>query len=222
MPTAAANLTARVRAKPENSGSSSAARISRTRSARKLKHSTPSPSCMPAVVADHRRQDELVGLLRARRRRRSPPAASAKRGALGLDHRVVGLRHALPALVAVHRVVAAAARSRPARDVGSAAAKRCEIVAGRLRRRVAAVGEGVHHDRHAGVGEDLGQRRRHGPGANARRRARPGPSGGRCRRSVFSVVDQAGAAPAPARSRRRRWRRRCAAGPASPRGRRRC
>ena len=47
MPIAAAILTVRARAKPENFGSSSASRISRTRSARKLKHSTPSPSRMP-------------------------------------------------------------------------------------------------------------------------------------------------------------------------------
>ena len=47
MPTAAAKRTTRWRAKPEKSGSSMAPRISRTRSARKLKHSTPSPSFMP-------------------------------------------------------------------------------------------------------------------------------------------------------------------------------
>ena len=48
MPTAAAKRTARLRGKPANDGSSIAPRISRTRSARKLKHSTPSPSLMPA------------------------------------------------------------------------------------------------------------------------------------------------------------------------------
>ena len=47
MPAAAAMRTTRRRAKPEKSGSSSAERISRTRSARKLKHSTASPSRMP-------------------------------------------------------------------------------------------------------------------------------------------------------------------------------
>ena len=47
MPTAAAKRTWRLRGKPEKFGSSIAPRISRTRSARKLKHSTPSPSRMP-------------------------------------------------------------------------------------------------------------------------------------------------------------------------------
>ena len=47
MPTAAATLTVRVRWKPENVGSRIAASSSRTRSARKLKQSTPSPSRMP-------------------------------------------------------------------------------------------------------------------------------------------------------------------------------
>ena len=106
-----------------------------------------------AIVADHRRDDELVELLvrigrgddragigKARRRRRPPSR-----------HRPC---HALPALVAVHRIVAPAhrrdrdrlrQRGREARDV----------VAGRLRRRIAAVGPGMHQRRHAGGGENF-------------------------------------------------------------------
>ena len=85
-------------------------------------------------------------------------------------------------------------RSRSAPTVGSAAAKPRDVVAGRLRRRIAAVGEGMHHRRHAGGGEDFGERRPHDPDANARRRAKPGPSGGRCRRSAFRRAIRSGSA----------------------------
>ena len=145
MPTAAANLTVRLRGKPEKSGSSMAPRISRTRSARKLKHSTPSPSLHAAIVADHRRHDELVELLLAHRRRRSTALRVGKARALGLDDR--RRRPSRRAPSACRGPSRSSGRSTVATgtDVGSAAAKRCEVVAGRLRRRIAAVGEGMHH-----------------------------------------------------------------------------
>ena len=48
MPVAAAKRGTRARGKPAKSGSSRADRICRTRSARKLKQSSPSPSRIPA------------------------------------------------------------------------------------------------------------------------------------------------------------------------------
>ena len=93
----------------------------------------------------------------------------------------IGLGHALPALVAVHGVVAAAdRRDRDRRRQRLRQAR--EVVPRRSRRRVAAVGEGVHHGRHARVARGFRRARRRDPDANARRRATPGRSGGRCRR----------------------------------------
>ena len=155
MPTAAANLTVRGRGNPANAGSSIAPRISRTRSARKLKQRMPSPSRMPAIVADHRRDDELVEFL-------LPIGIRNDRGRVGkaravrIDHGRIGLGDALPALVAIHGVIASAHR----RD-GHLPRQRGEearhVVAGRLRRRIAAVGPDMHEHRNAGVGDNLRQ-----------------------------------------------------------------
>ena len=103
------------------SGSSIAPRISRTRSARKLKHSTPSPSLHAAIVADHRRHDELVELLAAHRRRRSAACASAKRGPSAVDDGVVGLARRAPS--ACRGPSRSSARSR-SRSAPPAAARR--------------------------------------------------------------------------------------------------
>ena len=62
MPSAAAHFGRPTTSKPSNFGSTSASRICRARSARKLAKKSPSPSAAPAIVADHRRQHELVGL----------------------------------------------------------------------------------------------------------------------------------------------------------------
>ena len=74
--------------------------------------------------------------------------------ALGVDQAVIGERHPLPALVAVHRVVAAADRG----DLDVAAAfdggqEVADEALGRARRGVAAVEQGMDADRDAGGGE---------------------------------------------------------------------
>ena len=140
MPTAAANLIARLRGKPSNSGSSIAPRISRTRSARKLKHSTPSPSpCRRSRRSRRARRTRRIASWH--RRRRSRPRVGKSRP-VGLDDGRVGLADALPALVAIHRVVAAEHR----RDLDRRRQRGDEtlhVFAGRLRRRIAAVGDVV-------------------------------------------------------------------------------
>ena len=100
-------------------------------------------------VDDRGRLDELVGSRRARRRPRAPPrAVAAVNGASPSTSSVVGRRDALPALVAVHRVVAAADRSdaRARRALRADALHEGERCGGALRRRVAAVEERVHAD----------------------------------------------------------------------------
>ena len=110
-----------------------------------------------AIVADHRRNDELVEFFvgvgvgdDSRRIGKARP--------VGFDDGVVGFRHALPALVAIHGVVAAAhgGDRNGFRQRGDEA---LDVFAGRLRRRIAAIGERVHERRHAGIGENLRQRR---------------------------------------------------------------
>ena len=97
----------RARANPSNSGSSNASRISRTRSARKLKHSSESPSRMPVVTIDHGRLDEFVGhILRIRGLNRSGLDARGMR-ALRARHCLVGKLHAIPPAVAIHRIIPA-------------------------------------------------------------------------------------------------------------------
>ena len=102
--------------------------------------------------------DELVGNFLPRRRPRRPTGSSKCAPSASTSARV-GLGDAIPALVAVHGVVAAA-------DGGDAHAARQR---GRIRamssgagarRRVAAVGEGMQHRRDAGRVQRL--RQRHG------------------------------------------------------------
>ncbi len=64
---------------------------------------------------------------------------------MGVDDRVVGELHPLPARVAVHRVVAAADRADPPGGA-QPALQLGEVLAAARRRRVAAVGEGVEDD----------------------------------------------------------------------------
>ncbi len=87
-------------------GSSIAASNSRTRSARKLKHSTPSPSRMPWIAADHGGQDELVGdVFAVGVRNRGGPGRQTRRPCRRRSRHRPSTR--APAVVAIHRVVAA-------------------------------------------------------------------------------------------------------------------
>ena len=120
------------RSKPLKAGSSSAVRISRARSARKLTMSTPSPSFMPVIAADHGRQDELVAGLRRIGADRSRRSASARFAALRRRPSRDRPLHPVPALVAVHGVVAAARRARSATpgSAGDVLQERRDMLAG--------------------------------------------------------------------------------------------
>ena len=103
-----------------------------------------------AVVADDGRHHELVGdimgiCVRDRRVR------IGKAWPLRVDDRVVGFADAVPTIVAVHRVVAAANGSY--RNPGwEHRGQASHIALGRLRRRIASVGEDVKYRQHAGLG----------------------------------------------------------------------
>ena len=110
--------------------------------------------------ADDARLHELVGLAaRVSRVQRLHGGGAAKRR-LALRDEIVGLAHALPALVAVHRVVAAADRGDAAAPQLVALALQREQRGFRaLGRRVAPVEEGVHaHVAHASAHGHLQQR----------------------------------------------------------------
>ena len=103
-----------------------------------------------AVVADDGRHHELVGdimgiCVRDRRVR------IGKAWPLRVNDRVVGFADAVPTIVAVHRIVAAANGSyrNPGREHRGQAS---HIALGRLRRRIASVGEDVKDRQHAGLG----------------------------------------------------------------------
>ena len=108
----------------------------RARSGRKLKKIAVSSRLEPRPAVEHRRLDELVGhaLLVARPHRRDRVVGVL---ALALHDRVEGLLRPLPALVAVHRVVAAGDGRDP---LGGQFG---EVALGRVRRDVAAVGESM-------------------------------------------------------------------------------
>ena len=142
-----------------------------------------------AIAADRGGDDELVELLFgigvSDRRLRVGKARP-----LGLDHRLVGLGDPLPALVAVHRVVAAD-HGRDRHRCRERGHKPLEIVAGGLRRRIAAVGDGMHERRNAGVGQDF--RQRHGVilvRVHAARRNQPDQVAGAA--ALLQRLDQAG------------------------------
>ena len=96
------------------------------------------------VVADHRRLDELVGLL-ALIRLLDRLGGGRRMQAAGMDDRVVGELDPLPAGVAVHRVIAAADRGDTA-GLAQPALELAEVAAAAVGQRVAAVGEGVKDD----------------------------------------------------------------------------
>ena len=139
-------------------------------------------SCRPArpPVDDHRGLDELVGRPSRRRRRGPPPPRPERAGPDPAHDGVVGLLHPVPALVAVHRVVAAADAWR---------CGRCRSRGGNARAprgsRSALCG-GVSRPSRKRVHEDAGQRRGSSPPAGAarqvlhatraRRRGRRSPS----------------------------------------------
>ena len=169
----------RAASKPSKSGSTSARVISRARSGRKLKKMTASPSSTrarrPAPI--DRRQHELVGLACgvAPLDRRAP--ASRRRTPSPCDDGVVAALTRVPALVAVHRVVAAHDRgdaAQPSRvqalaDLGQIARAAAGGVSRPSRK---AVHEHVAARARAGQSQ---QRRRGGRCGCARRRRRPGP-----------------------------------------------
>jgi hypothetical protein len=111
-----------------------------------------------AIVADDGREHELVAEI-MRVGVRDHGAGVGKTRRLGLDDRRIGLGDALPALVAVHRIIAAA-HSRDRHGGRQRRGEAPDVLAGRSRRRVAAVREGMHHRRHAGLRQDDGERRR--------------------------------------------------------------
>ncbi len=123
MPTAAANRTTRLRGKPEKSGSSMRAENFAHAVGAEIETQHAVAVFHAAIVADHRRHDELVELFvgigvgdDGRRVRKMRP--------FRFDDGVVGFADALPALVAIHGVVAAAHRRDPQRTFGSAAIRR--------------------------------------------------------------------------------------------------
>ena len=106
-----------------------------------------------AVAADHGRQHELVGDI-AGIRIRDRRLRIGKAWPLRIDDRMVSLGNAVPAIVTIHRIVPAADRyyGNPVRQHRSQA---LNIVAGRLRGRVASVGEYVEDGRHASRAQRL-------------------------------------------------------------------
>ena len=79
--------------------------------------------------------------------------------AFGIDHGVVTQRHALPALVAVHWIVAAGdGREADWQAILEAGLDLVEALDRAARRHVPTVEEGVDPDRHAGAGNLVGQR----------------------------------------------------------------
>ena len=112
-----------------------------------MKAITLSPGRIRRLPADHDRLDELVGLVALvgvpRSLRRTVGVVLGR----AVDEQVIGELDAVPAPVAIHRVVAAdhgadaadAGLGRPALDL-------LEEARAGLRQRVAAVGEGVDHE----------------------------------------------------------------------------
>ena len=110
-----------------------------------------------AIAADHGGHDELVELLLGvgvgdRRLRDRESAALRPRRSPRRPCRRAPSACRDPSRSSARR------RLRPAPTPAVRRRAASVLVAGRLRRRIAAVGEGVHERRHAGVGEDLRQR----------------------------------------------------------------
>ena len=102
------------------------------------------------IVADYSGRDELVGfpggIGTAQRLGDGFRAPS-----LAPDHRRIGRTHPLPAVVAVHRVVAPGDGD-DAGALGQTLRQPVEVERGRAWRRVAAIGDRVQRHRHAGLG----------------------------------------------------------------------
>ena len=109
-----------------------------------------------AVIADHRRHHELVAEIVAIGIRDHRVGIGEARP-FGLHDGAIGLDHALPALVAIHGVVAAADRRDRDRR-GQRLRQSRDIVPRGTRRRVTAVGKGVHDGRQVRAHEDSGER----------------------------------------------------------------
>ena len=157
------------RSKPAKSSSTRAWVSWRARSARKLKWTTTSPSrTRPSTPAMMRRLDELVVLAArvGRRERRRRVGGRLRPEAAAVDHGLVPGLRALPALVAVHAVVAPAdggdARARV--SAGQAGLEVREEAVRRAGRRVPPVEQAVD--------DDVRRRRPRGPAPRWRPRAR--------------------------------------------------
>ncbi len=110
-----------------------------------------------SIGGDRGRLDELVALA-ACVGRLDRGARILGREALPAHHRVIGERDALPALVAVHAVIASAdGADGDALAVAEGGEEAVEIAKRAARRRVAPVEQSVHHDRNAGRGENIGE-----------------------------------------------------------------
>ncbi len=108
------------------------------------------------IIADAGGDDELVRYI-LRVSGRDHGCGIGKARALSLSDRQIGLFDALPSVVAIHRVIAAG-DGRDFSNRRKRVAKRAQEVAGRARRRVASIREGVDQSRHAGLGEQSRQR----------------------------------------------------------------
>ncbi len=188
MPTRSTSGGAVPRSNPVKSACVSAAHISRALSGRKLKKTTPSPAsrAKPGSVGHDRGQDELVGLASARTIPRTAAAALGAARPIAMDESVVGQLHPLPALVAVHGVVAAGHGGYASRDPRSSrnSSSSPHILDTGRGRRVPAVHEGVDVDALQPL--PPGQLRRAlsgAPAPNARPRRTAGPSDGATRRA---------------------------------------
>ena len=171
-----------------------------------------------AVLLEDRGLHELVRLAAVVRRLEGGLRALGLQ-ARGEDQRLVGARHAVPSLVAVHGVVTARHRG----DLSSRARERrlepAQVLARGLWRRVAAVEECVDADAgNAVLRGELEQARRGAARASARRRRRAVPSGG-ASLPCASRRSRPRAARRSRRTSRRGARGRCGGDPAAPCGR---
>ena len=122
-------------------------------------HQDPVAVLHAGVIADRGGQHELVGLA-ARIGRGDRGVGVGRRFASGRNQRLVGLGDALPAPVAVHRVIAPADRGDgEAPGAGDGRLEVRQVAAAARRRGVAAVEKGVHRDLDAAPGQGAAERR---------------------------------------------------------------
>ena len=145
---------------PQKDGSVSARVSCRARSARKLKKTAASPSRIRTGPSD---PAMIVGGMNSSLSPRAYAAAIASPALPAASprpphERLVSARHAVPALVAIHRVVAPADRRDASARCGEGLLEALDVVGGGAGRRVPAVGEDVHRDpRHAAPPRELEQ-----------------------------------------------------------------